>query len=414
MKKPVPEDPKTQRLHQLCLERMAFYTQELQRAGFFPLLTAELECFFENDRANAVHVDRQKVQDVLQQHCPHVLFFGNDLKRLNEIPHDKLMGKGLLAWQDAPGKVVAGEKHGAASKAVSLLGLSHKIVPYFAKQYEAEFAPDVKALSEALVTHDGARLGLEHFNEQLPGMLRDMSRMREVLTANRHAIGFDKLGMDAKRYSHTFGYMAAPSMHMNLSLWHRAGEYMINTFAGADMPGQNGSWLGKYEPPFGAPTEIADYFMRTLSAMQKDGMALVAGRREMNFTQRHVRGYMVPRHIDVAYHKHPEYTVCYRHSDNSPMESRVENRAGAANSDPYLVATLTLGAAWASVCKKKEFGAWVEQSEREDHYTQTYEKERLLRSAPMKAILGDELHAAACEYCEMGPQRPRPKASAHR
>src|SRR5579884_3420284 len=231
------DDAKTERLHALCLRRMEFFTQQLQNAGYFPYITAELECFFEDAKGSAVHVDRQQVQDALKENCPHLLYFGNDIKQLNK---DKQQNEDV-------GMVIDGGMEGFANKVISVMGLSHRIVPFFARQYEAEFAPDPRALEAALKEKNGNLLKLEDAAGQWPGMLSNISRWKEALLAKREALGFDKVNMDAKKYPHTMGWYASPSLHINVSLWHKEGDRMVNAFPGMQMPGKKSSWLGKYE-----------------------------------------------------------------------------------------------------------------------------------------------------------------------
>lgn len=386
------KEQELERLHALCLERISFFMRELQNAGYFPYITTELECFFEDGKGSAVHVDRQMVQDALKESCPHLLYFGNDIKQLNV---DKQKSSKV-------GMVVGGDKKGLANRVISVMGLSNRVVPYFARQYEAEFAPDPDALKKAMEEKNGEHLKLEKVAEQLPGMLSEMSIMKKALTARCEALGFAKVNMDAKPYPHTMGWYVAPSLHVNVSLWRKDSGKTVNAFSGMQMPGKPPSWLGKYEPAMSAPPQLAYDCVRTLVALQKDSMALMSGRRDMNYDLRHSTGYMVPKWIEAAYRKDNDYTVCYRHKDNVPMASRIENRAPAANTDPYLAIMLTLGSMYAAVCKR-DLASWVEQSEHQPEDTVTYEKTRMRKSDPVRQVLGETLHDAACEYCDINP-----------
>ncbi|NCY24101.1 MAG: hypothetical protein EBX37_04360 [Alphaproteobacteria bacterium] len=187
--------------------------------------------------------------------------------------------------------------------------------------------------------------------------------------------------------------MAAPSLHLNVSLWREKDGKAINCFA-SDIPGAATKKGEVFEM---APPPLAMRCMRAMTVLQKDGLALLSEPTNYNFALRHVQGYLAPKWIYHAPGKQMEYAVCYRSQPGDPHFARIENRAPSARSDPYLAMTMTMGAMYMAVCRK-QFAAWEKRSEWAPADMNQYRPEQMAGSEPLLEVLGLPLYREALMY----------------
>jgi len=366
------------KLHALCLERIAFFMHKLKGDGYLPYWSAELEVFFEDKDGNAVHVDRERMQQYLFDHTRHTLYLGNDIKQIDEKErHVKSDAGKLYAWGKEPAKPFSGVTCKLGSYALAKFGIEHYVLPWLARQYEVELLPDPKAKKAVC----DAQL--------MPGFLQELSQMEPLLERAGSQFGYERVSRYTKSYPHTLGYVATPSLHLNVSLWQEKDGKLHNCFAGKE----------EEKPP-----PLAKRCMRAMVALQKEGLVLFSEQDNSNYWLRNDRGYHAPRQIAYDDRKVDYHTVCYRSCKDNPDYAHIENRAPSARSDPYLAMALTWGALYMAVCRK-QFTQWEKQSTSYSDKIIDYEKGRFVQSTCLREVLGEPLFEAVLQHYHL-PSHP--------